>query len=263
MERTLKTHRRALFAILAVALTATGCKSNAEGSPSSKTSSKTSSSSTSGSGSDTRSVSPLANQDGLKPGLAPSNSAGEQSKACALINQVSTGNTGPKTGYSRDQFGNAWTDTAAGVPLAGNGCDTRNDVLARDGQNLVYVSGSHCVIASMTLFNPYKSETIQWTKAKATEVQIDHVVPLSYAWQMGASRWTKDQRTQLANDPLNLLAVDGSANASKGDSGPAAWLPPNQGIGCAYAVRFAEVTLKYKLSVAQQDKAAMLTQCHG
>ena len=198
--------------ILASVLAVAGCKS-------------TSSASQPSSGSDGRAVSPLANQDGLGPGLAAIASADERTRARDLITKVPTGATGSKTGYSRDKFGDAWTDSAAGDPLAGNGCDTRDDVLARDGQNLAYTQGSHCVIASMTLFNPYKSQTITWTKAKATEVQIDHVVPLSYAWQMGADRWAEDKRIQLANDPLNLLAVDGSDNASKGDSGPGEWKP--------------------------------------
>ncbi|GAA1976538.1 HNH endonuclease family protein [Catenulispora subtropica] len=250
--------RRSLPAVLIlalpVALTLTGCKS---------TTSSSAPASTGSTGPDTRSVNPLTNQDGLKPGLAPITTAADKNGARDLITKVSTGATGPKTGYSRDLFGDAWTDTAAGAPLSGNGCDTRNDVLARDGQNLAYTSGSHCVISSMTLYNPYKSETITWTKAKASSVQIDHVIPLSYAWQMGAARWPEDQRKQLANDPLNLLAVDGPDNASKGDSGPAEWLPPNQAIRCSYSVRFAEVALKYKLAVAKEDKAAMLSQCAG
>ncbi|GAA2025307.1 HNH endonuclease family protein [Catenulispora yoronensis] len=253
------TNRRPLFAVLTVVLALSGCKSTASSSapPGSATGSKASS------GTDARSVSPLANRDGLKPGLGAITSAGDQSQARDLITKLTTAATGPKTGYTREKFGDAWTDNATGVPFADNGCDTRDDVLARDGLDLAYASGSKCVLASMTLYNPYKSETIQWTKAKATTVQIDHVIPLSYAWQMGAARWSDDQRVQLANDPLNLLAVDGSDNASKGDSGPAEWLPPNTGIHCSYAVRFAEVALKYKLDVAKEDKAKMLTLCQG
>jgi hypothetical protein len=80
---------------------------------------------------------------------------------------------------------------------------------------------------------------------------------------MGSSAWSKAQRTQLANDTLNLLAVDGSDNEAKGDSGPSEWLPPQQDIRCSYVVRFAQVALKYKLAVTAADKAAMLAQCGG
>jgi hypothetical protein len=86
-------------------------------------------------------------------------------------------------------------------------------------------------------------------------------MPLSYDWQLGAAHWTKDKREDIANDPLNLVPVDGPTNSAKGDSGPAAWLPPNQRIRCSYSVRFAQVSLKYDLPVTAADKAMMLQQC--
>ncbi|MFO7251133.1 MAG: HNH endonuclease family protein [Actinomycetes bacterium] len=204
---------------------------------------------------------PLDNPDGTKPGLAPITSAEDKQEARDLIEKLATRGRGPKTGYSRDEYGYAWADTATGVPLARNGCDTRNDILSRDGTNLRYRSGSDCVLESMTVYDPYTGTTIEWRKSDAAKVQIDHVVPLSYSWQMGASRWPKEKRVQIANDPLNLLSVDGSTNSAKGDSSPASWLPPNRRIRCAYVVRFAQVALKYGLPVTQPDKTAMLEQC--
>ncbi|GGK82742.1 lipoprotein [Sphaerisporangium melleum] len=206
-------------------------------------------------------VSPLDNPKGTGRGLGTIRSAGDRAEAVKIIEKVATKGRGAKTGYDRDEFGYAWADNAADIPFAGNGCDTRNDVLARDGDDLKYRSGSNCVLASMTLHDPYTGTTIKWTKQQAAEVQIDHVMPLSYDWQMGASRWSKAKRVQIANDPLNLLPVDGSANSSKGDSGPATWLPPARGIRCSYAVRFAQVALKYDLPVTAPDKEAMLAQC--
>ena len=212
---------------------------------------------------DAHGTSPLADPDGTKPGLAAIFSQKDKDAARELISKLTTKGRGPKTGYEREKFGYAWMDTADGVPLAHNGCDTRNDLLKRDGQKVAFRSGSDCVVVSMTLFDPYTGKDIAWKKAKATEVQIDHVVPLSYAWQMGASRWSKDKREQLANDVLNLLPVSGSLNASKSDSGPASWLPPNKSIRCSYAVRFAQVAEKYELPVATPDKEMMLMQCGG
>ncbi|MFD4346220.1 HNH endonuclease family protein [Streptomyces coelicoflavus] len=219
-----------------------------------------------GSGPDTaagRVVSPLANPDGTKPGLAALTSEADKADARKLIQGLTTKGRGPKTGYERDKFGYAWMDTADGVPLARNGCDTRNDLLKLHGQHVQFRSGSDCVVVAMNLYDPYTGKEIAWKKAKATEVQIDHVVPLSYSWQMGAARWPESKRRQLANDVLNLLPVEGRANSAKRDSGPASWLPPNKKIRCSYAVRFAQVADKYELPVTTADKAMMLEQCQG
>ncbi|MFJ3986656.1 HNH endonuclease family protein [Streptomyces fungicidicus] len=216
-----------------------------------------------GAASDGRAVSPLDNPDGTEPGLAPVTGDADRAEAVALITKVPTKGRGPKTGYDRDEFGYAWMDTADGVPLARNGCDTRNDLLQRDGEDVRFRSGSNCVVVAMTLADPYTGTTIEWRKQKAAEVQIDHVVPLSYSWQMGSSRWAEDKRKRLANDTLNLIPVQGRANSSKGDSGPAAWLPPDKGIRCSYAVRFAQVALKYEMPVTTADRRMMLEQCGG
>nr|WP_184988729.1 HNH endonuclease family protein [Sphaerisporangium rubeum] len=206
-------------------------------------------------------VSPLDNPDGTEPGLGEVRSKKDRAAAVDVIQKVDTKGRGAKTGYDRDEFGYAWADNVDEVPFGRNGCDTRNDVLARDGKDLKYRSGSKCVLVSMSLYDPYTGTTIEWRKEDAAEVQIDHVMPLSYDWQMGASRWSKSKRMRIANDPLNLMPVDGSTNSSKGDSGPATWLPPNRSIRCAYALRFAQVALKYELPVTPADKETMLTQC--
>ncbi|MFE5791034.1 HNH endonuclease family protein [Streptomyces sp. NPDC056503] len=210
-----------------------------------------------------RMASPLGNPDGTKPGLAPVTAEAERARARELIGGLATKGRGPRTGYARDAFGHAWLDKADGVPFARNGCDTRNDLLRRDGRDLRFRDGSDCVVVAMTLDDPYTGTTIDWRKQKASEVQIDHVVPLSYAWQMGASRWTDAKRKRLANDPLNLLPVQGRANSAKGDSGPASWLPPAGDVRCAYAVRFAQVAEKYELAVTAPDRKTMLGQCGG
>ncbi|MEU1279672.1 HNH endonuclease family protein [Streptomyces sp. NPDC005805] len=208
-------------------------------------------------------TSPFANPEGTEPGLGALAGEKDRARARELIGRVATKGRGPKTGYDRDEFGYAWMDTADGVAFARNGCDTRNDLLARDGADLAHRSGSDCVVVAMTLYDPYTGKDIAWKKAKAAEVQIDHVVPLSYGWQMGAARWDDAKRRRLANDPLNLLPVDGRTNSAKSDSGPASWLPPNKAIRCSYAVRFAQVALKYELPVTGPDKETMLRQCGG
>jgi hypothetical protein len=156
--------------------------------------------------------------------------------------------------YDRDQFGPAWQDVDR------NGCDTRNDILARDLAGETFRDGTHdCVVITGTLNDPYTGTTIGFVKQDASQVQIDHVVPLSYAWQHGASNWSAKERLGFANDPVNLLAVDGPTNGSKSDQGPGEWMPPNQGYWCDYVTRFADVTSQYGLSVSESDWAAMLS----
>ncbi|MGX2995163.1 HNH endonuclease family protein [Streptomyces sp. JNUCC 64] len=210
---------------------------------------------------DTRSVSPLRNPDGTRPGLAPVTTDGDRAAARRLIDGLEVRGRGPRTGYERDAFGYAWMDTADGTPWARNGCDTRNDLLRRDGRRLEFRSGSDCVVIAMELFDPYTGRTLDWRKRDAAEVQIDHVVPMSYAWQLGAARWDREKRERFANDALNLLPVSGRTNAAKRDSGPASWLPPDRRVRCAYAVRFAQVAEEYGLPVTAADRRAMRGQC--
>ena len=153
----------------------------------------------------------------------------------------------PKTGYDREQFGNGWAIV--------NGCDTRNILLYRDMTNVTLED--ECIVEKGTLADPYTGATIQFSRGQ-TDVQIDHVVALSDAWQKGAQAMSRDQRIQFANDPLNLLAVDGPANQEKSDGDAATWLPENVGFRCAYVARQIAVKQKYALWVTEPEREAML-----
>ena len=179
----------------------------------------------------------------------------------AVIDSLPTQGRGPKTGYRRDLFGDAWDDEATGVLWSHNGCRTRDDILARDLDEVVKRDG--CVVTSGDYVDPYTGDQLRFMKANAEESPVDHVVPISFAWQMGADRWSPDRRLQFANDPLNLVLTTKVANSAKGDSDPASWLPPRKSIRCAYVLRFALVSLKYSLPVTPADKQIMLTQCSG
>lgn len=152
------------------------------------------------------------------------------------------------TGYSRRQFGTAWKDVDR------NGCDTRNDILARDLKDIG--KRGKCVVISGKLHDPYTGDDITFAKAQATKVQIDHIFPLGLAWQMGADHWTEDKRTKLANDRENLLAVSGRPNEQKSDKGPSEW-KPRKAYECTYAEKFINVADDYELHVARADKAAL------
>ncbi|WAL71216.1 HNH endonuclease family protein [Kitasatospora sp. YST-16] len=253
----MRSRRTAAVAVLLLApLALAGCTSAKKG-PSGGAGSG------SGSGAVSQGTNPLQNPDGTKPGLAPVTADADKKAGRDLIAQVKTADPGPKTGYDRDQFGPAWTDNVDGVPMGHNNCGTRDDVLARDGKGVEHKDGSACVVTAMTIWDPYTGKTVQWTKQQPSKIQIDHVMPLSYDWQQGASQWDKAKRVQIANDPLNLIPADGSQNASKGDAGPATWLPANTEIRCSYAIRWAQVSLKYQLPVTPADKKTMLALCGG
>jgi hypothetical protein len=204
---------------------------------------------------------PLHNPDGTNPGLAPITSRPDRATAVKLIKKVRVASQGSLHSYTRAWFGLNWADTATGVPYARNGCRTRDDLLARDGEGVQLSPGSHCVVIAMALHDPYTGKTIQWRKQNADRVQVDHIVPLSYEWRMGATKWPKTKRLQIANDPLNLIPVDGPTNQAKGGAGPASWLPPVHKIRCAYVARFAQVASRYDLPVTRADKMVMLAQC--
>ncbi|WP_104081952.1 DUF1524 domain-containing protein [Cryobacterium sp. Y11] len=158
----------------------------------------------------------------------------------------------PKTGYDREGgFGSAWQDVDQ------NGCDTRNDILARDLTALVI--DSNCEVQTGTLLGPYTGVTIGFVRGQATSslVQIDHVIALSNAWQTGAQQLSQEQRVALANDPLNLLAVDGVTNSRKGDGDTATWLPPLTSYRCAYVARQISVKATYALWVTAAEHDAM------
>ncbi|HJX77564.1 HNH endonuclease family protein [Glutamicibacter sp.] len=162
----------------------------------------------------------------------------------------------PKTGYTRDQFSKGWKDPDR------NGCDARNDILARDLENVVFKQARvNCVVLSGVFHDPYTGETINFQRGQATssKVQIDHVVALSDAWQKGAQKWNPQTRLEFANDPLNLMASDGSANASKGDKDAATWLPPNKQFRCAYVSRQTQVKAKYDAWMTTAEHTAIST----
>lgn len=163
------------------------------------------------------------------------------------------------TGYSRAQFGSAWTDDNDDV-LGRNGCDTRNDILGRDLTGVTFKIGTRsCAVTSGVLTDPYTAAQIQFTRGESTSttVQIDHVVPLGDAWQTGAQILSARARVDFANDPLELLAVAGPANDAKGDADAATWLPPNKAYRCAYVARQVAVKARYGLWVTSAEHDAI------
>lgn len=155
--------------------------------------------------------------------------------------------------YDRTAFGQAWLDVDR------NGCDTRNDILRRDLAGARFTDGSRCRIGTGSFLEPYTGRTVVFQRGAASSkaVQIDHVVALGDAWQKGAQLLSPEQRQHLANDPLNLIAVDGQANQDKSASDAATWLPPNRAFRCHYVARQISVKAAYALWVSPAEKEAM------
>jgi hypothetical protein len=180
--------------------------------------------------------------------------------ALAALAAVEVKGRAPQTGYDRDLFGQGWVDVDR------NGCDTRNDILARDLTDETFKPGTNdCVVATGTLLDPYSGKTIRFQRGQDTsdDVQIDHVVALSDAWQKGAQALDTTRRTAFANDPLNLLAVDGPLNQQKSDGDAATWLPPDRSYRCAYVARQVAVKVRYDLWTTRAERNAIATVLVG
>ena len=100
-----------------------------------------------------------------------------------------------------------------------------------------------CTVVSGERFGVYTGKTF----TKASDVDIDHIVPLAHAHRHGADQWTRDQRKTFANDFENLLVVDDAANQSKSDQAPHEWLPPRKDYWCEYGKRWQRIKDKYQL----------------
>ena len=178
------------------------------------------------------------------------NSQSATTDALTALNKLEVKGRAAKTGYTRSQFPH-WSDPDR------NGCDARNDILKRDLTDITYKEGTRdCKVIAGQLLDPFSGKVIIFSPTKVV-IDIDHVVALSNAWQTGAAYFDKSARMQIANDPLNLLAVDSKLNRQKGDGDAATWLPPNKSFRCEYVARQVAVKAKYKLWVTEPEKVAI------
>ncbi|MFT9009503.1 MAG: DUF1524 domain-containing protein [Bifidobacterium sp.] len=194
----------------------------------------------------------LAPTPGSQFGVSQAQAAQTQ-KASSALADLKVSPAASMNGYSRSQFGPAWED------IDGNGCDTRNDILKRDLKNVTYLDAGKCKVGTGMLNDPYTGKTIDFVSGATTssDVQIDHVVALGDAWTTGAQGLGEQEREDLANDPLNLLAVDGSANQSKGDRDASQWLPSYAKSDCSYVARQITVKQRYGLWITNSEKQSM------
>jgi hypothetical protein len=191
--------------------------------------------------------------------LPLSNTAQADQEALTVLNSLEVKGRAAKTGYTRSQFPH-WSDPDR------NGCDARNDTLKRDLTQIIFKTGTRdCKVLTGQLLDPFSGKVITFSSTKSN-IDIDHVVALSNAWQTGAAYFDKTKRAAIANDPLNLIAVDAKLNRQKGDGDAATWLPPLKSYRCDYVSRQIAVKAKYGLWVTQPEKSAiikLLEKCEG
>lgn len=160
--------------------------------------------------------------------------------------------TESRTGYDRDLFDH-WTDAD------GDGCDTRDDVLIAEAEEAPSV-GSGCALSGGRWYSYYDATSY----TNASDLDIDHMVPLAEAWDSGASDWSASRREAYANDQGfygSLIAVGASANRSKGDKDPAEWMP--SGSACRYVTEWVSVKHRWGLTVDAAEKAALASHASG
>lgn len=191
----------------------------------------------------------------LQPALAA------EVKASTVLETLAVKGRAPKTGYERDSLFGKWADPDK------NGCDARNEVLARDLKNEV-LDSDRCTVLTGEFTDPYSGTSLTFVRGQGTSnlVPIDHVVAVSDAWQKGAFKWDAKKRVNFYNDPLNLQATLMKLNSQKGDGDAATWLPPLKSYRCTYVARQIAVKAKYSIWVTKAEKAAMssiLAKCPG
>ncbi|WP_243635202.1 HNH endonuclease family protein [Tsukamurella pulmonis] len=213
---------------------------------------------------------PAAHRSGTAaPGTPVS---GARSAALSALEHLAVKGRAPKTGYSRSQFGIAWTDANTTL-WGGDSLSTRENILSRDLTDIACKTPPErtsppCVIQSGVLNDPYTGTTLNFVRGEKTSplIPIDHTVSLGDAFQKGAQQLSLAERTNLANDPLNLIATTREPNSAKGDSDAASWLPPNKTFRCKYVARQIAVKIRYRLWVTQPEKdaiARVLSSCPG
>lgn len=198
---------------------------------------------------------PLARRGNLPTPIAVST-------AKSYLSELTVAAESNSPAYDRDEF-HTW------IAISGN-CNTREYVLRRDGTDVE--TSNACAATSGTWYSDYDGET--WTSA--SDVDIDHIVPLKEAWVSGARLWSATQREAFANESVarlhihfvlhlltycsitrpQLLAVTDNINQSKGDRDLAEWLPPREAYQCEYVRAWIDVKHHYDLTIDQAEKDA-------
>ena len=140
------------------------------------------------------------------------------------------------------------------IDFDGDCQNTRHELLiAASDAPVQFKNNKRCTVRYGQWYGVYTGQTF----TKASDLDIDHVVPLAHAHRHGAADWTRAQRRVFANDFDNLLVVNDSTNKSKSDQAPHEWLPPREDYWCEYGKRWGRVKDKYGLRYSDQERIAL------
>ena len=159
--------------------------------------------------------------------------------------------------YNREEW-NSWIDEDEDCQ------NTRHEVLQLESfVSVLFSSDNTCYVQSGKWFDPYNGEYIYF----ASDLDIDHFVPLYNAHISGGWEWSEEKKTDFANnitDPDILIAVKNSSNREKSASSPDEWKPANEFYWCEYAYDWIRIKHEWNLSVTNSEWNAllsMLTTC--
>ncbi|MEV0614037.1 HNH endonuclease family protein [Nonomuraea sp. NPDC050404] len=186
------------------------------------------------------------------PGAAAETRKRSQAQAAAasarrMLTQLKVAGALSIRGYSRKRFQPRWEHHKGK-------CNTREAALARDARKVR--KNAACRPVKGTWYSPYDGKVLKSER----HVDVDHVVPLAYAWRSGAKRWSQAKRRAFANDLTRpeLVTVSHSANIAKGGQGPQSWRPQRRAYWCRYATSWITVKRHYRLFVTRDERVALL-----
>ena len=159
---------------------------------------------------------------------------------------LSQGLSEPIPKYDRDLFG-GWAD------FDGDCQNTRHELLQKLSTSIVVLNKRQCRVLTGLWYDPYSDKFF----TQSSDLDIDHLVPLFYAWDKGAYLWEFEKRRRFANDSRNLFAVEKRINREKSASGPTDWLPPNLRFRCQYILRFQQIVKMYELEQKNPEATAI------
>jgi hypothetical protein len=192
----------------------------------------------------------------LMPAVPSESASATTSTARSMLFKLSAKAERGSTTYSRTYFKH-WID-------ANSDCQaTRAEVLIAESRvSPKYTTTGRCTVSTGKWYSYY--DGAYWTKA--SDVDIDHMVPLKEAWESGALAWSVNNRTRYANDVgyyATLIAVTDNVNQAKGDRDPAAWLPPRTASRCTYAIQWVAVKYRWRLTVDPAERTRLSSILSG
>ena len=142
--------------------------------------------------------------------------------------------------------------------------NARHEVLIEESTTPVtFKSDERCRVATGNWTGPYTGTEVD----DASQLDIDHMVPLANAHRSGGWAWDRDRKAAFANDlefPEHLIAATAKANRAKGADGPEDWRPPDRGYWCKYATDWTTIKGRWGLTATEREFRAleeMLATC--